>query len=428
MASNAPFSGFSQEIFDSCEAGPTINNARQALERLQVLIEPEMKKLYAKLNGKVSQAKQRVPGGLEYTDWAWLMFTLAPLGGADSSRPGRPVGAGKLTQLTVNISNKRLYAGLCLRTYDDRNRLQVELRRPENEGILNEIVHSLSGRRWIITQVNDERWGERRARYYSVDDLRGKLLDPRLSWINSCFSRHDDIVQTQDISREIVRILSELYNLFALATELTPIVQPKPRRQPPHKLEVLIDTPSEGVTSDDEEIQNTLNLLAKIKMKEMLSAIVIRGKVDSYPVERISLPLNLRPKVSGHSSGQMRYWLDHKYTEEEVENRAHLLKELRSKLDEIAVALGKEPEFFQIMVTSPQTDSRYDKDSKRVLVNLLRYEKNRILEFWLFAIAREVAYMRYGRLSYHHVNLMRRILIAGLSRIRGVSSNTMSVN
>lgn len=382
-----------------------------------------MKKLDAKLNGKVSQAKQRIPGGVEYTDWAWLMFTLAPLGSVDSSRPGRPVGAGKLTQLTVNISKKRLYAGLCLRTHDDRNRLQEELRRPENEEVLDEIVYSLSGRRWIITQVNDENWGERRARYYSVDDLRGKLLDPRLSWINSCFSRHDEIVQTEGISGEIVRIFSELYNLFALATVLTPIPQPRPARQPPHNLEVLIDTPSEAVTSDDEEIQNTLNLLAKIEMKEMPSAIVIHGKVDSYPVERVSLPLNLRPNVSGHSSGQVRYWLDHKYSEEEVKNRAHLLKELRSKLDQIAIALGKDPEFLQIMVTSPQTDSRYEKDSKRVLVNLLRYEKNRILEFWLFAIAREIAYIRYGRLSYQHVNLMRRIIIAGLSRLRGVSSN-----
>lgn len=89
MVPRAPFQEFSPKIFDSCEASPKINNVREVLERLRFLIEPELKKLNPNLNGKVSEAKQRMRGGVDWTDWAWLMFTLAPLGSKDSSRPGR---------------------------------------------------------------------------------------------------------------------------------------------------------------------------------------------------------------------------------------------------------------------------------------------------------------------------------------------------
>ena len=418
MVPCVPFQGFSREIFDSCEASPKIHNVREALERLRLVVEPELKKLNPKLNGKVSEAKQRMRGGVDWTDWAWLMFTLAPLGSKDSSRPGRPIGAGKMTQLTVNMSKRGLYAGLCLRTYNDRARLQEALRRLENERLFDEIAHSLSGRRWIITRTQ-EYFSEERARYFSKDDLRGKLLDPRLKWINASFSRYDEIVSKRVITTEIVRIFRELYNLFALATGIRTIDQPRPARSPPRTLEVLVDKPPVKVASDEEEIQSTLDFLARLKMKEMSSAIIVPKKIDSYPVERTVLPLKLRPRVFQHSSGPIRYWLDSKYGEEEIGSRANLLKQLRSKLDQIAIALGKSPGFLQIMVTLPQTDARYIK-SNRILVNLLRYERNRILEFWLFAIAREIAYIRYRRLSYQHINFMRKVLIAGLSRLRGV--------
>ena len=38
----------------SCEASPKINNVRDALERLRLVIQPELKKLNPNLNGKVS--------------------------------------------------------------------------------------------------------------------------------------------------------------------------------------------------------------------------------------------------------------------------------------------------------------------------------------------------------------------------------------
>jgi hypothetical protein len=419
MVPPAPFKGFSQEIFDSCQPSPAINTAREALEHLRVVIEPEMKKLNKKLNGKVSEAKQRVPGGVEYTGWAWLMFTLAPLGGENSSRPGKPIGASKLTQLTVNISEDRLYAGLCLRRHSDRNKLQEALRRPENEEIFDEIAHSLSGRRWIVTHVNED-FSKERAMYLSEKDFRGTLLDPRLEWVNASFSRHNVIVQTRRISTEIGRIFRELFNLFAFATGVPLTGQPRPAEPPPHNMEVLIDVPQTKVASDEEEFQRTLDFLAKLKMGEMTPEIIMPKRTDSYPVERVVLPLKLSPKVFRDSSGEINYWLDEKCREEDVESRAHMLKELRSKLDKIATALSISQELLQIMVTSPYTDARYDSKSKRILVNMLRYEKNQVLEFWLFSVAREIAYMRYGRLSYQHINLMRRVLIVGLSRLRGV--------
>jgi len=415
MVPLVPFEGFSQEIFDSCEASYAINNVRDALERLRLLIEPEMKKLNPKLNGKVSEAKQRMLGGVDWTDWAWLMFTLAPLGSRDSSRPGKPIGAGKLTQLTVNMSKKRLYAGLCLRTYSDRARLQEALLRSENEKLFEEIAYSLSGRRWIITRTHED-LSEKRNRYLSSEDLRGKLLDPRLRWINASFSRHDEVVRTRNISTEIVRIFRELFNLFALATAIPTIDQPKPAGPPPHALQVLVDIPTSKVVSDEGDIQSTLNYLAKLKMKAIPSRIVMPKKTDSYPVERIALPLNLNPRIFQHSSGPIRYWLDRKYREDEIESKANLLRQLRSKLDQIARALGKSPDFLQIMVTSPQTDARYTK-SNRILINLLRYERNRMLEFWLFAISREIAYIRYRRLSYRHVDFMRKVLLACLTKL-----------
>ena len=413
---DAPFRGFSKEIFDSCKASPAINNVRDALERLRLFVEPEMKKLNPRLNGKVSEAKQRMRGGVGWTDWAWLMFTLAPLGSKDSSRPGKPIGAGKLTQLTVNMSKKRLYAGLCLRTYSDRVRLQEALRGPEYDELFEEIAYSLSGRRWIITRTHED-FSEKRARYFSTEDLHGKLLDPRLRWINASFSRNDQMVSTRRISTEIVSVFTELFNLFALANAIHTIDQPKPTRHPPHTLEVLVDMPPSRVVSDEEEIQSTLNYLAKLKIKAQPSRIVIPKKIDTYPVERIALPLNLSPKVFHDSSGPIRYWIERKRRKEEIISRANLLRQLRLNLDQIAKALGTSPEFLQIMVTSPQTDARYTK-SNRILVNLLRYEKIQMIEFWLFAIAREIAYIRHKRLSYQHINFMRKVLLVILSKLR----------
>ena len=52
----------------------------------------------------------------------------------------------------------------------------------------------------------------------------------------------------------------------------------------------------------------------------------------------------------------------------------------------------------QIAVTNPRTDARYlmekgDKKNACIIVNLLRYEKNRSHYFWLIAISREIAYI-----------------------------------
>lgn len=71
-------------------------------------------------------------------------------------------------------------------------------------------------------------------------------------------------------------------------------------------------------------------------------------------------------------------------------------------------------------VTNPRTDARYlmekgDKKNACIIVNLLRYEKNRSHYFWLIAISREIAYIFAKRLSYHHQNVMRKVLMQGLS-------------
>jgi len=224
----APFEGFHQSIFDSCEASSKINNAREALEELRIEIEPKIKKLNPKLNGKISEAKQRSQGTVVWTDWAWLMFTMAPLGGKKSSRPGTPIGASNLTQLTVNLSRERVYTGLCLRKNSDKNRLQEKLRETENKMLYEEIVNSLSGRRWIICNQK-EGFSSKSARFYSAEDLRGKLLDPKLYWINASFSRDENIVSESRIAKEIFNVFKELYNLYALATNTTLIVQPRAR-------------------------------------------------------------------------------------------------------------------------------------------------------------------------------------------------------
>ena len=69
------------------------------------------------------------------------------------------------------------------------------------------------------------------------------------------------------------------------------------------------------------------------------------------------------------------------------------------------------------MVTTELSDARYT-NSNVILVNLNRFEINSSLEFWLFTIARELAYLRHRRLSYSHIDYMRRILMVGLSRLK----------
>jgi hypothetical protein len=137
---------------------------------------------------------------------------------------------------------------------------------------------------------------------------------------------------------------------------------------------------------------------------------------------RTVLPLDAKLLQQKCSDGRIRtYYLDSGYTAKELETRFHDFDAFRGALNKIAQAFGKKGPFLQIVVTNPRTDARYlmergDMQNTCIIVNLLRYEKNKSNYFWLISISREIAYIFAKRLGYHHQNVMREMLMSGLAR------------
>lgn len=72
----------------------------------------------------------------------------------------------------------------------------------------------------------------------------------------------------------------------------------------------------------------------------------------------------------------------------------------------------------KIMIVDPKSDARYHKTdgSKNVFLNLARYDIDKDPFFCLFAIARELSYMKTGRINYQFITFLRDILTTGLSK------------
>ena len=148
------FTGFSAEIFRSCRQSTAINKVRNSLELLMLDIEPLIqKKFNSSIYGIVTKAK--VQGTNDFNDWATLMFTNAPLATKPGPHHGKPLHAHEYTQLSINIDRKMVTAGLCFIKTKNLKNLHVALEKEKNAELFDQIVSSLAGREWVITEKGE---------------------------------------------------------------------------------------------------------------------------------------------------------------------------------------------------------------------------------------------------------------------------------
>ena len=88
--------------------------------------------------------------------------------------------------------------------------------------------------------------------------------------------------------------------------------------------------------------------------------------------------------------------------------------------DNITELFGLPERFLEIAYINPVTDARYIRTDgkKNILMNLARYKFNKEIMFWIFTVARELTYIRKGRLSYSFMNTLRELLMRVDKRIR----------
>lgn len=240
--------------------------------------------------------------------------------------------------------------------------------------------------------------------------MRGLLLDPELDWINARFARDDRVVGASKIADEVVEVFRILFNIYALATGLQPTKQLKPSEKP-WKMPVETDTANKRIETDEKLMLDVKKLMASVAAGKPPKTTNFEGKNDYYKIERKVRPLNL----TAHTHQGRSYYLDQGYVEKELETRVMLYDEFRSLLNRISLSIGAPKNFLQIMLTDPTTDARYTSVGSYILVNLLRYEVTKSEYFWLTTVAREIAYLKKKRLSYAHQNLMRKVLVTGLT-------------
>jgi len=291
----SPFDGFSKKIFEYCQPSEKIRVPINSLKELKLEIEPRLKRLNSDLSGHVSKTK--VPGTNYYNGWAWLYFnTIGP-------------GAYRYSQLTVNISPSRVYAGVNLRRRSERYIFQGEIRKEENEWLFQQIIRTLGGREWIFS-TREDGWEDQIPRRYSLQELRGLLLDSELYWINACFEKMEPVVGTGRISSEISRIFEELYNIYALASASKVIPQPKPKSGP-YEPKITIDS-KKSVPKSDEKIQSDVKrFLLSLKTSKKVGATHFPGRRDQYFVKRVALDLDLKPYQLNHKGSQITIYSDH---------------------------------------------------------------------------------------------------------------------
>jgi hypothetical protein len=202
-------------------------------------------------------------------------------------------------------------------------------------------------------------------------------------------------------------------NIYAFASDNRLVSQPKPRSEI-YKPTITIDFGKTNLKSDKERQTDARNSLASLKASGRAGRIHLPGKKDQYLVKRTALDLALKPyrfhlkgeKITIYSNRKLKpsndkilsnYSAFHR-TLSDIENLLQLLKG-----------------FLKIMYVDPKSDARYSRSKKShcVFLNLARLKINQSSFFWLFAVARELAYIRFPRLDYRFVNLLRDILTIG---------------
>jgi len=395
------FDGIPEEIFNCCEPSERIRKPINKLKELQAVIEPELQKINPRIIGHVSRTKKK--GTNEYYDWAWLYFNTV---GKEAYR---------YSQLTVNISPKRLYVGVNLRTTKEYVVYRKQVEKEENYFLLEDILRTLSGREWIIPTDGD--WDEEVARRYSTQELRGKLLSPELFWINACFEKKDSILRSISIADEILQIFKELYNIYAFASgnKIIPQVAPKYGVFEPETIAETADSPME---SDESDALKVKQFISSLKEAEKVGNYHLPGRKDQYLVKRTALEYDLRP-----------YTLDIKgeqaiiYSDKDIEPHASQIigdyPAFVVQLHKIRELFPLPENFLKVMFVNSQTDARYykTKEPDSLFVNLATFRTRKNLFFWLFTISRELAYINTPRIGYPFFKDMRRIMVSALNNL-----------
>jgi hypothetical protein len=403
------FDGFSEEVFECCQPSEKIRKPINVLKQLRLEVEPELKKINTAIDGHVSRTKKK--GTNEYYDWAWLYFNTIG------------TGAYRYSQLTVNISPDRLYVGMNLKTSLEKMTFRREIEKEENNALFEQILQTLSGREWIIPM--GEYWEHQIPRRYSVEELRGTMLDPRFDWINACFEKGDPILKKRRIVTEIVRIFEELYNIYALSSGNKTTGQPKPKFGI-FAQKVVIDSAESSTRSDKDVMTETKRFLSSLTTSEKRGEFYLPGKRDQYFIKRTALRLNLKDYRFDYGGRQIIIYADkdiEPFRDKVLDNYAEFSKTL-NKINHLLFL----PEgFLKVMFVDPKSDARYQKDGedRSIFVNLARFKENSNLFFWLFTVSREIAYVRAHRLGYRFINELRNVLAFALTNFEISGKDTI---
>ena len=394
------FQGFPIGIFNNCEASANIRIPINILKQLKLEIEPKLKRINIKITGHVSRTK--IPGTNEYNDWAWLYFNTI----------GR--GAYRYSQLTVNISPNRLYVGVNLRRLFEYENFRSEVNKEENRLLFENILNSLSGREWIVSYRRDW-WEEQSSRRYTPQEIYGILLNPNLYWINAAFEKNDPMLRNTEIVDEILQTFKELYNIYALASGNNVIRQPKPR-DGVFQHETFIDQSRSIPKSDVDIMLETRNFLKSLISVDKNKKYNLPKRKDQYTVKRIALEINLKPYQLDCNGDSILIYSDKNIKSFNDRIMDYYLN-FYNQIDRINKLLELPDDFLKIMWVDPVSDARYYRENKSnsILLNLARFENNQNFIFWLFAVARELTYIKTGRLSYRFINKLREILIVALT-------------
>lgn len=397
------FDGFSEEIFQCCKPSEKIRIPINALKELKFEIEPELKKINPSLIGHVSRTKKK--GTNEYYDWAWLYYNT------------KDIEAYRYSQLTVNISPDRLYVGVNIRTYSEHEAFFNGIGKEENSNLFQQIARTLSGREWIISTSYDESWEQETPRRYSVEELRGRLLDPYLRWINACFDKDEQIVKTSKIADQIVQIFKELYNIYALASDNETTLQPDPKFGV-FKQKIVVDSEESKPESDEN---------AMLKIEEFLSGLETSGKQDNYHLpgkkdehsyKRTALEYDLRP-FQAQLQGKVVTIYSNRDIQPFLTQISQDYLTFSESLNHIGQLLHLPEDFLKMMFVDPKSDARYygTKEPNSIFVNLTRFQSNKKPFFWLYAVCRELAYIKAHHLGYRFINELRDILAFALNNL-----------
>jgi hypothetical protein len=395
------FNGISEDIFNCCERSKKIRIPINMLKELREEIEPELKKINPEIKGHVSRIKDR--GTNNYRNWAWLYFNT------------QPREAYKFSQLSVNVSPRRLYVGVDIRTSSEYQNYRKEVMRLENKSQIENDLRILSERDLFVSTEADN-WDNAIARKHSVEELRGDLLTPALFWINVPFEKIDPRLRNKSIAKEIVKIFKDLYNIYAFASGNKTISQNITNHSfiPPIEVEDVDSIELQG--NEKRKIDDFLNSL---KEGSTATNYYLPGRDDQFVIKRKALEYNLTPQKITIKEADIIIYSDQDIGAFkdtillDYEQFARLLRE-------IAKLFPLPRDFLKIMFVNVLTDARYSKanDANQIFVNLAAFHSQRDRFFWLFTIIRELAYIKTHRLGYPFFKDMRWLTMHALNNLK----------